>query len=739
VETDINDFLLEIGCEEIPARMLTAAASDLTERVLGVLDAANLAHGAGRTLCTPRRLAVIVKDVQRTQADRDEEVLGPPVKAAFGPDGSPSKAAVGFAQKLGVEPAALERVQTPKGEYLGLRRRVAGVAAAAVMAEGLPRAVEAMTFPKTMRWGDGARRFVRPVHWIVALLGAEIVPIGILGIRSGRESWGHRVHGARRIPIASGADYEGALATQGIVVDRERRRKVFAERLDELAKDAGVRAVPDTELLEEVADLVEHPGAVLGSFPIEFLSLPREILITTLRHHQKAFSTEKDGLLANHFLVVTEAMGDPEGHIRKGNEWVVVGRLEDARFFFSEDRRTPFAERTERLSHITFHAKAGSYADKSRRIESLAAALAEIANAAWAERGEDRRVRTDILRRAALLSKCDLTTGLVGEFPELQGIAGGLYLRAEDGSGAGEAVAGAVYDQYRPAAAGDALPATLEGALLALADRVDSLAVLARCVGLPTGSRDPFGLRRAAYGALRIVAETPLPLGLDDLIEAACGIAEKEVPRGAEGAERGDVRGFLMERLQFRLREKGARYDTVNAVVLAARGERAPKERIPRLVEKVFALERVRELADFAALAEMHKRCRNILQQAEGTDGAARLATAMKSDPGEKPAFEALERALADSSTSVGSAVRGDDFEGALQHLATIRPFLSGFFEHVLVMHPEPPERRRRLDLIARTAELIEGVADLKQISMSKEDLQKLEQLRTGDRGAAGR
>ena len=739
METDVNDFLLEIGCEEIPARMLTGAAADLTERVLGVLDGANLAHGAGRSFCTPRRLAVVVKDVQKTQADRDEEILGPPVKAAFGPDGTPSKAAVGFAQKMGVAPAALQRVQTPKGEYVAVRRRAAGITAAAVMAEGLPRAVEGMTFPKTMRWGDGARRFVRPVHWIVALLGAEIVPLEILGIGSGGQSWGHRVHGARRIPIASCADYESALAAQGIVVDRERRRTVFAEHLDELANGAGVKPVSDAELLEEVADLVEHPGAVLGSFPADFLALPREILITTLRHHQKAFSTEKGGSLANHFLVVTEAKGDPEGHIRKGNEWVVVGRLEDARFFFTEDRRTPLAERAERLSHVTFHAKAGSYADKSRRVEMLAAALGQTANAAWAERGEDRRVRLEVLREAARLSKCDLTTGLVGEFPELQGVAGGLYLRAEGASGAGEAVAAAVYDQYRPAAAGDALPATLEGALLALADRMDSLAALARCVGLPTGSRDPFGLRRAAYGALRIVAETPLPVGLDDLIGAACGIAEKEIPRGPEGAEPADVRGFLMERLQFRLREKGARYDTVNAVVLAARGERARRERIPRLVEKVFALERVRELADFAALAEMHKRCRNILQQAEGMDGAATLAAAMKSDPGENPAFEALERALGDSSASVASAVRGDDFEGALQHLAMIRPVLSGFFDHVLVMHPDPSERRRRLDLIARTAEMIEGVADLRQISMSKEDLQKLDHLRAGDRGAAGR
>jgi len=723
------DLLIEIGLEEVPARMLAGAADDLAARLVAVLDGAGLAHGEAKIFATPRRLAVRVDGVDTSQASRDEEVTGPPVASARGPDGNPTKAAIGFAQKMGVEVGALAVLSTPKGDYLGVRRHLAGRPTAELIAEALPRQVTSMAFPKTMRWGDGARRFVRPVHWIVALLGDAVVPLEIFGIRAGRESAGHRILGARTIAIASPGHYDTALLAEGIAADRDERRRSLSRRLVEIAGEEGVRPVEDTELLEEVADLVEHPGAVLGSFPKEFLALPREVLVTTLRHHQKSFSTETDEGLSNRFLVVADTEGDAEGHIRKGNEWVVVGRLEDARFFWQEDRKIAFASRREKLEHVTFHAKAGSYAAKSARVEAIAVGLAERVAGRAAESGA---IDLEALRQAARLAKCDLTTGLVGEFPELQGIAGGLYLRADSEKslqGSAGAAADAIYDQYRPVGAGDALPRTIEGSLLALADRLDSLAALARALGLPTGSKDPFGLRRAALGAIRIVAETPLPLGLGEIVTLACDTVRDAVIPGKETATDAQVLTFMVERFTFWLKEKGADYDTVNAVLQAAQGERALDQTLPRLAEKVFALQRLREHPEFAALVEIHRRCRNILEQ---TDGAAKGKpggdgrSEGKADPNEAAIVDALLARVVEAEGGVASLMKKDAFEEALARLVGLRPALTQFFDHVLVMHPEARTREARLGLVRRTAVMIEEVADLRQISIAREELARL-------------
>ena len=731
-------LLVEIGCEEIPARMIADASRDLAQIVTALLDGAAVPHGPARPYATPRRLSVIVDDVAPRQADRDEEITGPPVKAAHGPDGQPTKAAVGFAQKLGLEVSALSVVSTPKGDYLGIRRHVPGRATPDLVAEELPRAVAGMFFPKSMRWGDGSRRFVRPVHWVVAMLGGDVVPLELFGQRAGNATRGHRILGDARVIVPAASDYPSILLGQGVSVDRAERRRMLSRRLVELAGEDGVRPVENEDLLEEVADLVEYPGAVLGTFPIEFLSLPREILVTTLKHHQKAFSTETDEGLANRFLVVADRDRDAEGHIRRGNEWVVVGRLEDARFFFNEDRKVPFANRRSKLANITFHARAGSYADKSDRIEAIAMTLTELA-----DRAKTGDTNLEALRHAAQLCKCDLTTGLVGEFAELQGVAGGIYTRLE-GPLHPPGAADAIYDHYRPAGAGDDVPRTREGALLALADKLDTVAALGRCIGLPTGSKDPFALRRAASTAIRIVAESPLTLSLSEMVEAAWrALPEARVasePPAAASARSGpragkessppvaaaDLAAFLRERLEFWMKEKGARYDTVNAVLLAAGGARALAEPVPRLVEKVFALERIRELPDSAALVEIHKRCRNILAQSAEAAGAQKAAAAAKHDPAEAPTLTELASSVGQAETAVGSAVAADDFEGALQSLVRLRPALTRFFDHVLVMHPDAESRRERLGLVQRTARMIEDVADLKQISISRDDLQSL-------------
>ena len=722
-----GDFLLEIGCEEIPARMIGEALGDLCARVTGILDAAALSHDPPRPLGTPRRLSVLVAGVAMRQEDRVEEVTGPPVKAAFGRDGQPTQAAIAFARRVGADLSALRTVSTSKGDYLAARRAVAGRSASEILSESLPAAIAEMTFPKMMRWGPAGqpvRRFVRPVHWIVAMLGEQVVPFELFGVQTGCLTDGHRVLGQRQVRLPSAAAYEEALLSQGVVVDRAARRRTLAERLTELASSEGLRPLEDPDLLTEVADLVEHPGAVLGSFPGEFLALPREILVTALRHHQKAFSTERDGHLSNHFLCVADLESDPQGHVARGNEWVVVGRLEDARFFVTEDRKVPLAARREKLANVTFHAKAGSYLDKSDRIEAISAALAGRLS------GAGLSVRGSALTRAAGVCKCDLTTGLVGEFPELQGVAGGIYIRAE---AAGwdeadrEAAGAAVGEHYRPAGSTDSLPRTLEARLLSLADKLDTLLALGRCIGLPKGSKDPFALRRAAYGAVRIATEGALPLRLrEDLLGSAWPVVEARVARGAEGAGLEEILGFLLDRFQFWLKEKkSARYDTVSAVFLAAGGSGAHST-LPRIAEKVVALERLRELPDIAALIEMHKRCRNIDEQARQVDSGGVLETALKEDPEEAPALDDLARRLSEAEREIGRLMARDEFEDGMQRLAALRPALSRFFDHVLVMHPDPRQRGGRLDLVRKTGALIEEVADLKQIAISRQEMHDL-------------
>jgi glycyl-tRNA synthetase beta chain len=481
-------LLIEIGCEEIPARMIPAAASDLAARTGAILDQAGLAHGAVSSWGGTRRLAVRIDDVEARQADRSEQVLGPPASAAFDAGGKPTSAAAGFARKQGVAPEALRRIETEKGVYAGFQRDVAGRSVGEVLASTFPAAVAAMAFPKTMRWGSGAHRWVRPVHWLLAIHGGDVLPIELFEVRAGGSSMGHRFLAQGAVKIADPGAYAGALRAAFVLADPDERRKALSRRLAEAAAAAGGELVEDASLLEEVVDLVEWPGVVAGRFDDRFLDLPREILVTTLRHHQKSFSVQRGYKLLPVFLSVANTDRDPAGHVRRGNEWVVSGRLEDARFFWDEDRRTPLSARLETLRRVTFHQKVGSYADKAERVANLAAEIARRV-------GLDDQRDIAVARDAGRLAKTDLVTGLVGEFPELQGIAGGLLLRGE---GSDPAVADGVYEHYKPVGPEDGVPSSVTGAIVSLADKLDTVAALTAVGEAPTGSRDPFGLRRAA-------------------------------------------------------------------------------------------------------------------------------------------------------------------------------------------------------------------------------------------------
>ena len=679
-------LLIEIGCEEIPARMIGGAARDLAAIVAGLLDRAGLPHGALSGRGGPRRLSVTVESVALRQEDREETVLGPAASVAFDKDGKPTPAAIGFARKQGLDPSELERLDNEKGSYAGFTRRVTGKSLGDVLSASLPPAVAGMSFPKTMRWGTGEHRWVRPVHSLVVLHGTEVLPVEVLGARAGRASQGHRFLAPGPVSLARADDYAEALSAAKVVVDAARRREVLDRALHRAAEGAGGALVEDAGLLDEVADLVEWPGVVTGRFDPSFLDLPREILVTTLRHHQKSFSVQGASGLLPAFLSVADTDRDPGGHVRRGNEWVVVGRLTDARFFWEEDRKRPLADRADDLARVVFHKKLGSYAEKVGRVAALAEAIAT-------------RAGTDAPRaaRAASLSKCDLVTGLVGEFPELQGVVGGLLLRAEGDDGR---VAAAVAEHYRPASADDAIPGSDEGAVVAVADRLDTIRGLLEAGEAPTGSRDPFGLRRAASGIFRILAERPLPLTLRDLGELSGGSAPTAT--------------FLQERLNRWLEDRGYAPNEIWAV---RRQNVSPTDfegwTLAEILTRLAVVATVRGRDDFAKLVELTKRVDNILGKQPAIDGthtrefhetaASALALAEK--------HEVLRPKVLEAS-------RTSNFRQVVDLLSELIPSVAKFFDDVLVLDPnDPGATRARCDLLARVRTTVTRDFDIRELA----------------------
>ena len=543
-------LLLEIGCEEIPARMIQGAAADLAARVGEILVGAGLTHGPVTGWGGSRRLAVRVEDVPARQPDRDEQVLGPPVKAAFAPDGSPTAALIGFARKQGIDAALLAPVETDRGSYAGFRRSVPGKPLEEVLQAAFPRAVETMSFPKTMRWAEGKHRWVRPVHWLLAVHGDRHLPLTLFGISAEPASRGHRFLASGPVPVPAAAAYAEALEKARVLVETGERRRRIEGLLRAAAAGEGGALVEDAALLDEVADLVEWPGVVVGHFDPSFLDLPRDILVTTLRHHQKAFSVQSEGRLLPLFLSVANTDRDPQGHVRRGNEWVVSGRLTDARFFWEEDRKRTLESRLTDLERVAFHAKSGNYRSKVERMASIAWDLAEY----LANRGVRIAEQRDV-KQAALLSKCDLVTGLVGEFPELQGIVGGLLLQREQ---APSAVVSAIREHYLPAMAGDPIPETELGRLISLVDKLDTINELIGAGERPSGSRDPFAMRRAANGVYRIVLEAKWPLS----VRYAWAVLGQDMSTWS----------FLDERLSLFFLEEGFSGAEIRAVLQAGGG-----------------------------------------------------------------------------------------------------------------------------------------------------------------------
>jgi glycyl-tRNA synthetase beta chain len=572
--------------------MIAAAGEDLRSRVLLVLDQAGVSHGDARSWGGARRLAVYVAAVASGLEGREEMVLGPPASAAFSADGQPTPAGSGFAKKQGIDPSELRKVETPKGVYAGYRRIVAGRSLEQLLAEALPASVASMSFPKTMRWGNGTHRWVRPVHWVVALHGGDVLDLQILGATAGRSSAGHRFLAPGPVVIEHPDRYVDALRDARVLVDPKERHAALLHALKQAAHTVQGELSEDDELLDELVQLVEWPGVVVGRFDPAFLDLPPEILVTTLKHHQKSFSVRgKNGLLPA-FLSVANTDRDPAGHVKRGNEWVVVGRLEDARFFWNEDRKRPLASRLDDLKRVTFHKKLGSYEDKTRRVAGIAASIAQTLGPSVGD--------SATVKQAAHVLKADLVTGLVGEFPELQGLVGGLLLRAE---GAPPTVAAAVAEHYKPVGPSDAIPQTNEACILSLADKLDTIAGLLGAGENPTGSRDPFGIRRAANGVLRIVLQKEWPLSVNDL----CYFTRSE-----ESGPASPVFSFLMARLEDFFRDRGYTANEIASVAMADNGDKSPLWSLEDIDARLQALREVRNDPEFALLVQLTARVANI-------------------------------------------------------------------------------------------------------------------------------
>jgi glycyl-tRNA synthetase beta chain len=707
------DFLLEIGTEEIPARMLDAATEDLRKRVADVLGRERLpAAGELVALNTPRRLAVVARGIPAGQPDVSERITGPAVSVAF-KDGQPTPAALAFAKKAGVDVSRLERATTQKGEYLAATVTKKGRAATEILAEMLPKEVAAIYWPKSMYWRKPSERFVRPLRWLVAMLDEQVVPLELGGLRAGNLSRGHRIL-AGAVKIGKANAYVETLRQAKVLGASEREQQIRK------ALDAATRKIPgarwreDKTLLQTVVNLTEFPSVILGNFEPEFLALPEEVLVTVMRDHQKYFAIEDaNGKLLPSFLAVLNTDSDPDGLIQHGNERVLRARFNDARFFWQTDQKHSLLERRQWLKNVTFQKDLGSYYDKTERVQRLASHLSdEIKNKGVA-------IRPGIVHKAAALAKTDLTTELVKEFTELQGIVGGLYARVQEldadlRDDVREGVAVAIYDHYKPESMDDAVPRTVEGAVLSVVDKADSIAGMFAVGLIPSGSKDPFALRRQANGIVKTIAQRRLPVSLTVLLLGAynaykgSSVCAKFVP--IEQYER-DVRAFFRERLEFYLRDSlSFSYDVVNAV-LAGRGG---YDDVVDALARAEAVAKVRPSQDFASIAIAFKRIKNILRQAEEKKAFIGTAPA-RSDMTEPAEIELFEQ-LSPIARTVEKLRVSKDYDGALSEMAKIRPTVDTFFDKVMVMVEDTRVRATRLALLRQLLSEFSTIADFSEI-----------------------
>jgi glycyl-tRNA synthetase beta chain len=687
-----KELLFEIGTEEIPSVYMPGALAELEAVANRLLAEERLAFGRVRTLGTPRRLVLHVAGVAEAQADRVRQVVGPPRSAAYDAEGKPTRAALGFARAQGIPVEQLQVRPTERGEYVVAVVEEKGAKAAELLPNLLMQLIAQLSFPKFMRWGNGTFRFVRPIRWLLALFGGRTLEFGTEGVVSGNKTFGHRFLSPRPARVHSFAEYVKELEEKFVIVDQDRRRELVKRQVAEAAAAVGGVPLADAELVEEVTHLVEFPTAVCGSFPVEYLTLPREVVITPMRRHQRYFPVvDEEGKLLPHFVAFSNMRAKDMEVMRGGYERVLRARLTDAAFFFEEDRKVPLADRVAALQGILFQEHLGTMLDKVERVEALAAHMAEAVDPGLAARA----------RRAARLCKADLITTMVKEFPELQGVMGAEYARR---SGEAAEVAQAIEEHYRPRFAGDAVAASTLGSLVALADKLDTLAGCFAIGLTPSGAGDPFALRRAASGVVLTLWERGLRLSLRAALRQALVQLGPRARRPAPEVER-DLLEFLRGRLHAALGERGVAADLAEAALAAGCDD------VPDAARRAEALMGMRRDPDFAELVVTFRRVVNILPP-----GFQRSVNPQQF-------VESAERALHGQTQSLRAEVapllEAGEYLRALRHIAALRPVVDMFFDEVLVMAEDVNLRENRLALLAEVAQLFNRLADFTRIAVT--------------------
>ena len=689
---DKQDLLIEIGTEELPPKALKRLAMAFHDSVQAGLQKAQLNSENMQWFATPRRLTVLVTQLDCAQTDKKVQRRGPALTAAFADDGCPTPAASGFAKSCGVDVEDLEQLETDKGAWLIFNTVEKGQATTALIPDIVQTALDQLPIPKRMRWGSLSAEFVRPVHWLVLLFGDEVIDAELLSVKAGRETRGHRFHHPENLYLAEPKAYEPLLETEGrVIADFNTRREAVRAQVKEAANQTQGIAVIDEDLLDEVTSMVEWPEAVIGSFEQRFLDVPPEVLITTMKTNQKYFHiVDKDGKLLPHFITISNISSKDMDKVREGNEKVVRPRLVDAEFFWNQDRQTKLDDRIESLASVVFQQKLGTLHDKVQRVAKLASYIAE-----------QMQFDAPLAERAALISKCDLMTDMVGEFPSLQGVMGRYYALHD---GEDPQVAQAMDEQYQPRFAGDALPESTLGQILAIADKLDTLVGIFAINQIPTGDKDPFALRRAALGILRILVEKQLGLDLMKLLQRATEVYQNALPKIDGSAVVTQCYDFIMERARAYYMEAGVRPDVFEAVLVLKPSQPYDFD------ERVRAVTEFRKLPEAESLSAANKRIANILKNL--TKVSKKIDSALLKEAAEKN----LHKTLQSLQKTVNPLFEKREYQKALFELASLRETVDQFFDDVMVMVDDEALKNNRLAILENLRGLFLQVADLSRL-----------------------
>ncbi len=692
----MKPLLIEIGTEEIPARFIADGINSLKAKLISLLTETSIEFKQTSVFATPRRLAVLIENVSEKQGDRKMEVLGPPEKAAFDAEGNPTPAAAGFARSQNIDVKALYVVKTDRGKYVAATIEETNRVTLDVLSEALPKLITSLQFPKSMRWGTGNLKFVRPIRWITALFGNTIIPFEIEGLKSGDTTRGHRFISPDEVRINDPAAYSQILLNNHVIADPSERKKIITEEIKKIETASNCIVHDDKELFETVMFLVEYPVVILGNFDAEYLSLPKELLVTVMKNHQKFFSVEdKNGDLLPHFVLISNSSPENNDMVKKGAERVFRARLEDARFYFDEDRKRPLWDCIEKLKHVTFQEKLGSVYEKLDRVAFICSFLAE----------ELKLPDKEKILRAVMLSKADLVTGIVREFPELQGYIGMIYA---ENSGEDSDIATAINEHYKPRFSSDELPSNKIGAIISLADKIDNIASFFVVDMIPSGSEDPFALRRQAIGIINILVNRDYPFSLDALINKALQGLESYLP--ARKTLSTDILSFFYQRMEAIFSSEGFSHDVISAVLSIK--ETAPdqpdrqalpdagKQTIKNIKNRLEILSQMKKSPDFTEFLLAAKRVCNILNGVRHTEVRRNLLT----DDSEKVLFD------------TAGAVKSKLIKSEYRSLFDLKDPINTFFNTVMVMDKKPEIRENRLALLLSVKNIFDQLGDFSKV-----------------------